>query len=164
MKSYSIIDEADVNRFFNALEMLDQSIIEFRRVAHHLMPETILRNGLKVSIEDLCRSIPNAHFQYFGANRRLDNRLEVMLYRCTFELVNNAIKHSKAQNINIQLVIDDRLISLTVQDNGKGFDPKTVTYGVGLENIKTRVSAYNGKINIYSAPGSGTEINIEIES
>lgn len=163
MKNYSILDGSDVDRFKNALGMLDQSITELRRVAHHLMPESLMRYGLKVSIEDFCRAIPNAHFQYYGSNERLDDRLEVVLYRCAYELVNNAVKYAKAITINVQLMIDEGLVSLTVQDNGIGFDPGKVTSGSGLENIRTRVSAYNGKMTIHSSYGNGTEVSIEIE-
>lgn len=163
MKTYSIVDAPDVDRFNQALGMLDQSIGELRRVAHHMMPESLMRYGLKVSLEDYCRAIPNARFQYYGSEERLDDRLEVVLYRCAYELVNNAVKYAEAMAINMQLIIDDGLVSLTVHDDGVGFDPEQVTAGSGLDNIRTRVSAYNGKMTIHSSPGNGTEVSIEIE-
>ena len=163
MKGFSILDTPDVVRFNNALEMLDQSIGELRRVAHHIMPESLMRYGLKVSLEDFCRAIPGANFKYFGDAPRLDSHLEILIYRCAYELVNNAVKYSEAENINVQLIIDNGLVSLTVHDNGIGFEPETVTYGSGLNNIKTRIASYNGKMNIYSSQGKGKEINIEIE-
>lgn len=156
-------DEANNVRFDKTLELLDESIGELRRVAHHLMPESLMRYGLQVSLEDFCRAIPGTNFCYLGEDSRLDSRLEVLIYRCTYELVNNAIKHADATLVNVQLMIDNGVIALTVQDNGTGFDPETVTLGAGLENIRTRVSAYNGKISIHSVPGNGTEISIEIE-
>ncbi|MDR2914684.1 MAG: sensor histidine kinase [Tannerella sp.] len=162
--NYSILEKQDVNRFNKALDLLDQSVVELRRVAHHLMPDTLTRYGLRVSIEDFCNAIPNAHFQYFGNDKRLDKRLEVVLYRCAHELVNNAVKYADATAINVQLMIDNGLVSLTVQDNGIGFNPEKVTSGSGLDNIHTRVSAYNGKMTIHSAPDKGTEISIEIEN
>lgn len=160
---YPIVDDSGANWFNKALELLDESIGELRRVAHHLMPESLIRSGLRVSLEDFCRVIPGTNFYYLGKDSRLDDRLEVLIYRCAYEMVNNAIKHANATNINVQLMIENGVIALTVQDNGTGFDPETVTLGVGLENIRTRVSAYNGKISIHSVPGNGTEISIEIE-
>jgi signal transduction histidine kinase len=157
------MDEGDIERFAKALEMLDQSISELRRVAHHIMPESLMRYGLKVALEDFCHVIPGAHFQYIGENLRLDNRLEILIYRCAYELINNAVKHAQATAINVQLMIDDGVISLTVLDNGIGFDPQTIKSGIGLENIRNRLAVYNGKINIHSAPEKGTEISIEIE-
>ncbi len=164
LKSYSAMDDPDAERFDKALEMLDESIGELRRVAHHMMPESLIRFGLRVSLEDFCRAIPGAHFQYYGGELRLDSRLEALIYRCTYELVNNAIKHADATTINVQLMIDNGLVSLSVYDDGNGFDTATAGAGTGLENIRTRVSVYNGKMNIYSSPGKGTEINIEIEN
>lgn len=147
-----------------ASTVLDESIVELRRLAHHLMPDTLIRFGLRTSLEDFCRSIPIARFQYLGEDRSLDNRLEVMIYRCAYELVNNAVKHSGATVINVQLLTDKAIVSLTVQDNGAGFSPDEIKSGTGLSNIQTRVSAFNGRLTIRSAPGEGAEITIEIES
>jgi signal transduction histidine kinase len=163
MKHFAIVDGPDVERFGTALDMLDQSIGELRRVAHHIMPESLMRYGLKVAIEDFCRAVPIAHFQYLGENSRLDNRLEVLIYRCAYELINNAVKHAQASAVNVQLMVDNGVIALTVHDNGVGFDPQKVNSGMGLENIRTRIAMYNGKMTIHSAPGEGTEVSIEID-
>ena len=162
MQHYAVIDGPDVARFDKALGMLDQSIDELRRVAHHIMPEALMRYGLKVSLEDFCHAVPGAHFEYLGENPRLDSRLEVLIYRCAYELINNAVKHAKASVINVQLMIDSGVISLTVHDNGVGFDVQSKGNGTGLENIRTRIAAYNGKMTIHSSPEEGTEISIEI--
>jgi signal transduction histidine kinase len=164
MQNFSILEGQDMSRFGKAMDMLDESIGELRRIAHHMMPDSLIRFGLQVSLEEFCRAIPIANFQYLGEESRLDSRLEVMIYRCAYELINNAIKYAEASDINVQLLSDNGMVALNVQDNGKGFDPKQITSGSGLENIRTRVSAYNGKMYIYSAPGKGTEVNIEIES
>jgi signal transduction histidine kinase len=60
-------------------------------------------------------------------------------------------------------MIENGLVSLSVHDNGTGFDPEKITAGAGLENVRVRVASYNGKMNIYSLPGKGTEVTIEIE-
>ncbi|MDR3340051.1 MAG: tetratricopeptide repeat protein [Candidatus Symbiothrix sp.] len=146
----------------HARELLDRSIDELRRVAHHLMPASLLRLGLKASLEDFCLSVPNTHFHYYGEDKRLDEKTEILIYRCVYELVNNAVKHSGAENINIQLLQDANRISLTVQDDGCGFDPETINEGMGIENIRTRIASFNGKINIYSTQGKGTEVYVEI--
>lgn len=164
MKNYVIPDGADRNSFHNAQHMLDQSIGELRRVAHHMMPESLMRYGLNVSLEDYCRAIPSTHFHYFGTERRLDERLEIVLYRCAYELINNAIKYAEATSINVQLVIDHGLVLITIHDDGIGFDPDKISSGSGLNNIRTRISAYNGIMLIHSAPGKGTEVNLEIEN
>lgn len=160
----SFPDKRDVMHFFNASDMLNKAIVEVRRIAHHMMPESLLQNGLKISLEDLCCAVEEANFQFYGDDTLLDDHLAIILYRCTYELVNNASKHANATTINVQLLIDKGLISLIVQDNGRGFDPETIKEGAGLNNIKRRISVYKGKMNIDSSSENGTEITIEIES
>jgi signal transduction histidine kinase len=78
------------------------------------------------------------------------------------ELVNNSIRHSEADNINVQLLIDDSRVHAIVEDDGKGFDvSKAETDGAGLRNVRSRVSSLNGKFEMVTAPGKGTEINVE---
>ncbi len=161
--SGGFIENEDLNHYEKALGMLDESIKELRRVAHHMMPESLLRYGIKASLSDFCNDIPNTEFHYFGNDKRLDSNLEILIYRSAFELVNNAMKHAEANNINLQLVQDEDRVSLTVQDDGKGFDPERVQDGMGLNNIKNRVASYDGKMSIYSSPGKGSEINIEFQ-
>jgi len=158
----AVLEDIDVSRFQKAIGMLDDSIQELRRVAHHMMPESLLRYGLKASVSDFCAAIPIVDFHYFGDETRLSEKMEIMIYRCIHELVNNALKHAQASHINVQLVQEEGRISFTVQDDGMGFDQKQVTEGMGLQNVRQRVDAFQGKMNIYSS-GQGTEIHIEIE-
>lgn len=158
----AVLEAVEVSRFQTALGMLDDSIRELRRVAHHMMPESLLRYGLKASLSDFCEAIPIADFHYFGDGSRLSEKLEIMIYRCIHELVNNALKHAGATHINVQLVQEEGRISFTVQDNGTGFDQQQVKEGMGLANVRQRVKAFQGDLNIYSSE-QGTEIHVEIE-
>ena len=134
-----------------------------RTIAHNLMPDSLRRCGLKVSLGDFCKAVKEAEFKYFGDDVRRDQRLEEVIYNCAHELINNALKHADAQNIKVELMVDGENILLTVFDDGRSFDTENVTYGMGLENIKSKIAVYNGKMDITSTPGKGTEINIEIE-
>src|SRR5690606_2190790 len=120
MNGGAALEAVDVSRFQKALGMLDESIQELRRVAHHMMPESLLRYGLKVSLSDFCDAIPSVEFHYFGEEKRLPEKLEILVYRCVHELVNNALKHAQASQINVQLIQETNRISFTVQDNGIG--------------------------------------------
>lgn len=162
IKGNALLEAVDVTRFQTALGMLDDSIQELRRVAHHMMPESLLRYGLKVSLADFCAAIPIVDFHYFGDETRLSNKLEIMVYRCIHELVNNALKHAGAEHINVQLVQEADRLSFTVQDDGKGFGQHTVSEGMGLRNIQQRVEAFQGKLDIYSS-GEGTEVHVELK-
>ncbi len=158
----AVLEAVDVSRFRKALGMLDDSIRELRRVAHHMMPESLLRHGLKASLSDFCSAIPNANFHYFGNETRLPEKLEIMIYRCIHELTSNALKHAQASHINVQLVQEEDRISFTVQDDGIGFNQEEVTEGMGLKNVRQRVAAFQGEVNIYSSE-QGTEIHVELE-
>ena len=157
-----VLEANDVSQFQKAIGLLDESIHELRRVAHHMMPESLLRFGLKVSLSDFAEAIPMVNFHYFGDEKRLPGKLEVMIYRCIHELVNNSLKHANSTQINIQLVQQDDRISFTVQDDGKGFDTEKQKEGMGLQNIRQRVEAFKGKLNCYSSE-LGTETHVELE-
>jgi signal transduction histidine kinase len=152
----------DVEHLQDAREMLAQSIDELRRVAHHMMPASLLRYGLKAALEDFCLSVPNVQFNYFGDESPLDDRIAILIYRCTYELVNNAIKYANASAIQVQLFQDAGRISLTVEDDGNGFDTETTPPGMGLDNLRARVAAGKGTLNLHSEPGKGTEVYIEL--
>ena len=85
---------------------------------------------------------------------------EVVLYRCAYELVNNAIKHAKADHIDILLVQENERVTLTVSDNGQGLDAEKRSNGAGLVNIAERVSHCHGTLDVASSGDKGTEINI----
>jgi len=163
MKQGAIIETEDVSRFGKVIEMLDNAMQELRRVAHNMMPEALSRYGLKVALEDFCGSFSNVYFHFYGEEKRLDQNTETTLYRSVFELVNNAIKHAQAENINVQIIQQPDRISINVQDNGKGFDAQEDLKGSGLQNIKDRINSLGGSIHFLSSKENGTEIAIDVD-
>ncbi|MDR3220283.1 MAG: tetratricopeptide repeat protein [Dysgonamonadaceae bacterium] len=155
----------ELNNYAESLQSvcakLDNCIEDIRNVAHDLMP-TSLQYGMKVALEDFAAQFPNVAFHFFGKEKRIDKRTEFVVYCCASELVNNSIKHANAKNINLQLVQAEKHVSLTVQDDGCGFNEESVAKGFGLKSIRDRVASSNGKIDIDSAPGKGTETTIEL--
>ena len=145
----------------NFQELLDKCIRDIRDTSHNLMPVS-LQFGMKVALEDLAAKFTNVSFYFFGTEKRISERMEYVVYCCASELVNNAVKHSGANNINMQLIQDAKHITLTVADNGCGFDEKTVKKGLGLKSIRNRVVSCNGKIDVVSSPENGTETTIEL--
>lgn len=147
------------------LQLLNHTATELRRVAHHLMPEELLRGGLRQALADFALSVPGAQFHFFSTDDvQLSQEVELVLYRCAYELVNNALRHADAQHINIQLMIDNHEVTLTVSDDGKGIEneerKEMNEEGSGLQNIRNRISRFGGKLDIISA--EGTEINVTI--
>jgi signal transduction histidine kinase len=141
---------------------LDDCIEELRRIATGVMPVSLLRFGMKAALEDYCRLFPHVRFHFFGEDRRIDDRIELVVYYCAYELVNNSVKHSGAATVNVQLIQDGSHVSLTVQDDGCGFSGEAYAQGAGLKNIADRVAAFNGRLDITTSPGNGTETNIEL--
>jgi len=168
MKGNYVLPEEYVNRFDNALGLLDNSIGELRRVAHNMMPESLVKYGLKDALQDFCSQIDNdkkvkIHFQFFGEEKRVESSIETNVYRIAQELINNSLKHAVASEIVVQLILKEERIHLTVQDNGKGFDITQIdeTRSNGLRNIRSRVNTFNGSMDIISNPGKGTEVIVE---
>ena len=97
---------------------------------------------------------------------RFENLVETNLYRVTQECVNNAIKYADADFILVTLKINDQLLSISITDNGNGFDknliPKTpkggTEGGMGLFFMKERMDYINGRVFINSEPGNGTRV------
>ncbi|ULT24513.1 sensor histidine kinase [Sphingobacterium sp. E70] len=151
-----------------ANEQLSTAIGELRRTARGMMPESLLKNGLETALHDLCTDLISSEvqieFQYSGLPADLSMNNTVHIYRIVQELLTNAIKHGKAENILVQLIHEQDTILITVDDNGKGFDLATMSNatGIGLKNIQNRVDFLKGKLSIGSEPGNGTSVNIEI--
>lgn len=140
------------------LRLLDTTHTELRRVSHHLMPEDLLQGGLVSALRDFARSVPGAAFQTYG-DIRLSKEWELTLYRCAYELVNNAMKYAEATHIDIQLMQTVHEVTLTVSDNGKGMGDGN---GMGLQNIRERIEPYHGTLRIVSGENEGTEINLTL--
>lgn len=167
MKGNSIITSENAQAFDHAIKLLDTSISELRRVAHNLMPETLNHYGLKTALNDFIGEMsknPSTEltFSFFGADIRFEPQLELTAFRIAQELVNNAMKHSGAAKIDLQLIADIDMICIQVVDNGKGFDTKgKLGDGKGLVSIRDRVTANNGRFEIESTPGEGTDATVE---
>jgi len=169
MKENSIITSENLAHFNHALDLLDTSITEMRRVAHNLMPETLMHYGLRTALSDFIKQvepegIPIIRFSTFGDDLRFEKEIEITLYRISQELVTNALKHAQARQIDIQLFTEKDRICVQVNDNGIGFDPEkheSLETGKGLKNIRDRVTAFNGRFELISQSGKGTECTIE---
>jgi signal transduction histidine kinase len=170
MKGNAIITKEAIEMYDHALGLLDTSIKELRHVAHNLMPDTLFKYGLKQTLSDFCEGVNGeglkVNFVFFGFEKRYDEKLEIATYRIVQELVNNAVKHSDATEIAVQLVSEDERLSVTVQDNGKGMDlnSQNLSTGKGLTNIRSGVASFGGHFDLSSEHGKGTEAIIEFKT
>ena len=169
MKENMVLPAEDLEGFERSIMMLDNTISELRKVAHNLMPETLVRFGLDEALKDFCNSIQTSAgievvYQQFGEDRKLSSQAEITVYRIIQELVNNALKYSEGKQILVQLTKNHIKTNITVEDNGKGFDVNILAQkkGAGFSNIKSRVNYFKGTLDINSQPGNGTSVNIEL--
>jgi two-component system, NarL family, sensor kinase len=170
MKNNVVLPDESVNVFNHALGMLESSITELRRVAHSMMPEALLNFGLKNALNDFCRGLDKSNpthitFQFYGQFERVDSNLEINAYRIIQELVHNALKHASAKELVVQMLQEPDRLSFTVQDNGKGFDVKSLDTqkGLGLASVRSRMDFFKGRMEINSKSSVGTEITIEFQ-
>jgi signal transduction histidine kinase len=154
--------------FSDAMRMLQNMSEELRETAHNLMPENILHQQLPESVARYCEQIRNGEelsieVQAFGNFDGLDDHLVLALYRMIQELIHNTVRHASATHAIVQISRHEHLLSVAVEDNGRGFDPETVPEGAGLKNLRSRVKSLNGRYSVESVPGSGTTVYLEFD-
>ncbi len=169
MKENLIMTPENQQAFERSMDMLDSSIKEMRSVAHNLMPEVLVRYGLDTAIKDYTTELNNsgiikAVYQSMGMEgKEIEQSLALGIYRVVQELLNNVVKHAEASGVLVQLFAEKEKLVVNVEDNGKGMDPALLENagGMGWKNIRLRVNLLNGKIDVQSAPGKGTAVNLE---
>lgn len=172
MKGNLVMTPENHQAFERSMDMLDSSIREMRRVAHNMMPEALVRFGLDTALKDFCNDINQSgalkiNYQSIGLeNVTIDHTISITLYRIVQELINNTMKHAKATSAIVQITKSNGLLSVTVEDDGSGFDTSILksNKGIGWVNIQSRVEFLKGKMDIRSKVGEGTSVQIELYS
>lgn len=157
------------NEYNSALDLLNTASQDIRKISHALMPSALERLGLIDAVEQFCQQMQNSggfeiDFQQYGFETRLPQKLELLTYRIIQELLNNTIKYADAKEVLLQLSKNGNQLSITMEDDGKGFDISTIKNkdGIGLHSMQNRIELLGGKMDIDSKIGSGTSINIEL--
>lgn len=171
IKETLIMTPDNVQAFGRSMDMLDSSIREMRRVAHNMMPEALVRFGLDAALNEFCSDITESgalevDYMSIGiTNDNLDQTTAVTLYRVVQELINNSVKHAAATTALVQIMKTERSLTVTVEDNGKGFDTARIdqSTGIGWSNIRHRIDFLKGRLDIDSRPGQGTSVHIEFD-
>jgi signal transduction histidine kinase len=149
--------------------VIGNTIDTTRRISHDLLPPTLDNFGLQEAIRELCDNYPTGAspevvFDLIqNHSPSVDKSIELNLFRILQELINNSIKHGKADRIGIKLWLRPEGISLHYQDNGHGFDPEKVKQspGLGLQNIESRVKMIRADYELQSKPGEGVRVQVD---
>ena len=167
----NLTDQPELSaRLADITDDIEQTYREVRGISHDLMSKALEKTDLQVALEDLvmrCRQAqPRLDIQLYTQFRpeEVSGLAKIHLYRIMQELLGNTLKHAQAKQVNVQLLEDRGNLLITVEDDGKGFDPAAneQSEGIGLTNVRTRVEVLRGTFHLESKPGRGTFINIEV--
>ena len=150
--------------------LLDEAYAKVRSIAHAKNSGVIANQGLLKALKDLAHKISQVNelqidVQAHGMDTRLENSLELSLFRIIQELITNVIKHAQAKTLTIHLVNHGDSLNIMVEDDGVGFDPRHISKrseGMGINAIDKRVAHLNGTLEIESEPGQGTSVIIDL--
>jgi|GEM_PF-5092598 len=151
-------------------EIVDEAAREVRHISHNLMPASLQELGLVAALRQMQRNlspggIPVITLQIEGYTPQPDDR-EMALYRMAQEMLNNSIRHGKAEHIHVQLRISGTELLLAVEDDGQGFDAQRRSEssadsdGIGLKTLAARVEMLKGRLDIESRPGAGCKVRL----
>lgn len=140
--------------------ILNDMHTEIRSIAFNLMPQTLIQQGLVPALKEMAVRVNQSGkiqitVSEFDIPERLGEVQEISLYRIIQEWVNNIMKYADAEKIEVQLVGHPDEISVTIEDNGNGFDTNQLEKGEGngWKNIKSRMNLMKGEVEIDSKPG-----------
>jgi signal transduction histidine kinase len=183
IRNWSLLGAQQLAAHAPAREELDlistsasQAIAEVRAIAHNLGPHHLERLGLAGTITDMLGRVAEVSSLHITtdlglADGALSREAEISLYRIAQEAINNVMKHAQATTLHVALAQEGVRVRLNVADNGVGFAPDAAARtreghgpGFGLANIAERVRLLRGTLNVRSAPGQGTTVEVVLES
>jgi two-component system sensor histidine kinase UhpB len=142
---------------------------DVRHLSHNLHPSMLSETGLEAALSSLCntqrhRNGPSIDLRVMQDADNLPDAMALCLYRATQEALNNAVRHARAQSIEIRLGIVDAHAELKVEDDGIGFrsGQSGRPRGLGLLSLEERAKLLGGTFQLASSPGKGTQICIRI--
>jgi signal transduction histidine kinase len=155
--------------FTKTNNLLDEAYQKIRGIAHAKNSGILASQGLLKAIKNMAKKVSNANnlkieIIDYGLESRLENSLELTIFRITQELITNVIKHANATEATIQLTNHDHKLNIVVEDNGNGFNIKKLNKasGMGIHSIDKRIENLNGTVVIDSKIGKGTTVIIDI--
>ncbi|NLI16658.1 MAG: hypothetical protein GX409_10285 [candidate division Zixibacteria bacterium] len=151
--------------------LLDSTIQYTRNLTFEISPPVLYELGLESALDWLAERFSKKHklnikIQKAGSINGLREDLQVTLFKSAQEILTNAVKHSGADKITIATTGNDVNVRIEITDNGRGFDPSTLTadnftdYKFGLFNIRERLDYLGGQVSIVTAPDKGTKITL----
>lgn len=159
------LNESEIKILNGVKDMTSMAYNEVRNISHNILPDDLEEKGLIFTLKKLIDKINLSEKLQINLkssiSEKLDSKIELNLYSIVLELINNIIKHAQATISTINLDQKNGSLLLSIEDNGIGFSP-IQSLGMGLENIKNRVNAMNGILQVNSENKIGTKIHISV--
>jgi len=157
-----------------AVGQIQEDISNLRALISQLRPAALDELGVKAAIEGLVDRIPpggptiemhaDLDFEEGRCLTRPEPEVEVTLYRLVQEALNNAVKHADARMIRVVLIESDDTVTVSVSDDGAGFDPAPSSGGFGLVGMRERIELAGGTLAVTSGLGEGTTVRASVPS
>jgi len=160
------LDEKQRGIFQTTLQTLTDAYQRVRLISHNLLPTDFEKQGLTQGLQHLVRTLSGAgnlqiDLEITGLDERLPRQTEFELYSISLELLTNVLKHTEATEAYLDLERQNGTLSLTVSDNGQGWNGQT-SEGRGWQNIQDRVASLQGTVVVRPRAGRGTEVAIRV--
>lgn len=152
-----------------SMDIVDRAIVSIRKLVANLRPDTLDKLGLTNALHWQAKDVEAATgipCRFSGPENliSLGEDKDIAVYRIVQESITNAVRYAEANQIDITMELINGLVQVTIEDDGKGFDPKKVEAGgsFGLLGMKERALVLGGHIDIKSTPGKGTCITLQV--
>lgn len=160
----------NLETFAKTESLIDEAYGKIRAIAHAKNSGLIAKQGLLQAVKQMAEKVSiasglNILVHDHGLNNRLENSIELMLFRIIQELITNAIKHAEATEMNIHITNHGETLNILVEDNGKGMLVNAIqadSSGMGLKSIDKRINHLHGTMDVESELGKGTVIILDI--
>ncbi|WP_234418162.1 tetratricopeptide repeat protein [Aquimarina aquimarini] len=156
-------------QYEKANELLDEACVAVREISHNMVSGVLTKFGLIPALRELKQNLESTgtleiELIDYGFDDRIDNELEINIYRIIQELIGNILKHANAKEVSVQLLKRETTINITVIDDGDGFDTTAIANysGMGIKGIQSRVENLQGEVAFDSGRGNGTTVTIDI--
>lgn len=168
---FRAMKDQDSKALFQKTDILiEEAYQKIRHIANAKHCGMLANQGLLKALQHMAKDISSTHRTKVSIyendfNQRLENYMELSLFRIIQELLNNVIQHAKATEVDIHINGHDDTLNIMVEDNGRGFDASRITKsqtGIGLKSIDRRVENLEGKMIIESRMGVGTSVIIDL--
>ncbi len=160
----------DIKILKNTENLIDESIISIKEISNNLSPHLLESFGIVKALNSFVRKLEDNNEINIQINTnikalRFNSNVETVVYRILCELLNNTLKHAKANNIYIDIVLEKDTLNIKYLDDGKGFNYNSETdklQGLGITNIISRIKSINGSAQIFSQEKEGFNANFVI--